>query len=187
MMAPRHPCGSFGFRIPLRRLSALLVIVVSAIGSVPATPHAAVAGARDTIPARFGGSDDDTVADMLLLPDGDLIVVGQTESEDLPGIAGAVDADYGAAGPGSAKNDFGDGFVARLSPDGSAVRWASYVGGAGTDAATAVAAMPDGGIVVVGHTSSPDFPATEGALDPQCGQEGCPASSTTTAAPLPDR
>ena len=121
----RPQCGGFGSRISLRLLSALLVIVASAIASVPATPHAAVSAAPDTIPSRFGGSDDDTVADMLLLPDGDLIVVGQTESEDLPGIAGAVDEDYGAAGPGSAEGDRGDGFVARLSADGSAVRWPS--------------------------------------------------------------
>ena len=122
---------------------------------------------------RYGGSGADTVADLLVLPGGDVIVVGSTTSEDLPGVTGAFDADYGAAGPGSAEDDRGDGYVARLSPRGER-RWASYIGGGGWDAATAIAALPQGDVIVVGWTRSNDLGVTEGALDEQCGnEEGC--------------
>lgn len=46
-----------------------------------------------------------------------------------------------------------DGFLAKLSPNGARL-WASYVGGNAWDTAAGLAAAPDGGILVVGKTSS---------------------------------
>ncbi|GAB4142141.1 MAG: hypothetical protein Kow0040_31120 [Thermogutta sp.] len=46
-----------------------------------------------------------------------------------------------------------DGFLAKLSPNGARL-WASYVGGGLWDTATGLALAPDGGVVVVGKTSS---------------------------------
>ncbi|MGQ9915519.1 MAG: SBBP repeat-containing protein [Thermogutta sp.] len=46
-----------------------------------------------------------------------------------------------------------DGFLAKLSPTGARL-WVSYIGGGVWDTATGLAATPDGGVVVVGKTSS---------------------------------
>ncbi|MCI0587109.1 MAG: hypothetical protein L0323_09750, partial [Planctomycetes bacterium] len=58
-----------------------------------------------------------------------------------------------------------DAFVAKLAPDGSGIQYATYLGGGAGEEATAVALVPSGGAVVVGETSSSDFPATAGAYD----------------------
>ena len=54
-----------------------------------------------------------------------------------------------------------DGFLARFTPDGSAVLTATYLGGSGDDRVLALALAPQG-IVAAGITSSPDFPAVAG-------------------------
>ena len=51
-----------------------------------------------------------------------------------------------------------DGFVTKLSPDGSQVLYAKFLGGTGFDIATALVLDPTGGVYVVGHTTSTDFP-----------------------------
>lgn len=88
-------------------------------------------------------------------------VVGFTESPDFP-----------TADPIQAKLDGGltprqpkDGFVLKLSPNGSRLVWSTFLGGGrggsngfGFDEATGIALAPDGGALVVGRTSSSDFP-----------------------------
>jgi uncharacterized protein (TIGR03437 family) len=55
-----------------------------------------------------------------------------------------------------------DAFAAKLSSDGSTVLWATYLGGAGTDAANFIAADANGNAWVVGTTSSNQFPNANG-------------------------
>lgn len=57
----------------------------------------------------------------------------------------------------------GDGFVAKVSPTGSALGYATYLGGSGTDSVTAIAVDEQGAAFVVGTTESPDFPTSLGA------------------------
>lgn len=52
-----------------------------------------------------------------------------------------------------------DVFVAKIAPDGE-VLWATFLGGSGSDGATAIAIDGAGNVYVTGVTSSPDFPAT---------------------------
>lgn len=57
-----------------------------------------------------------------------------------------------------------DGFIAIFATDGSALRYGSYLGGASTDWANAVAVDPSGRIYVVGDTASTNLHTT-GAYD----------------------
>ena len=51
-----------------------------------------------------------------------------------------------------------DGFLAKLSPDGSSLLYSTYLGGNGTDVVTAIAADAAGSLSIAGTTDSADFP-----------------------------
>ena len=55
-----------------------------------------------------------------------------------------------------------DAFAAKLNPQGSAMVWATYLGGKGDDAANALALDGTGNVWVSGTTASPDFPNQQG-------------------------
>jgi Beta-propeller repeat len=62
---------------------------------------------------------------------------------------------------GSPKVDACDGFLAWLSPDGSRLEYATYLGGSSEDLVTAMALSPSEDVIYVGgYTSSSDFPVT---------------------------
>jgi hypothetical protein len=84
-------------------------------------------------------------------------VAGSTESSDYPTTPGASDRDYG---------DNGDAFVSALDASGSLLLHSTYLGGAGADAATAIATDAKGKWAwVTGSTGSADFPTTADAED----------------------
>lgn len=59
-----------------------------------------------------------------------------------------------------------DAHVAKLSPDGSELQYASFLGGGGSnDEPRALAVDPQGNIYLTGTTSSTDFPTTPDAYD----------------------
>jgi uncharacterized protein (TIGR03437 family) len=62
------------------------------------------------------------------------------------------------------KTSSGHAFVLKLSPDGSTVNYNVTLAGSGAEAATALVVDLEGNVVVVGQTTSPDFPVTEGAF-----------------------
>ena len=51
-----------------------------------------------------------------------------------------------------------DAFLAKLLPDGRGIAWATYLGGSGLDSAAAIAVDLHGDVLIVGSTTSPDFP-----------------------------
>src|ERR1019366_9395447 len=55
-----------------------------------------------------------------------------------------------------------DAFVAKLKPQGSAIVWATYLGGKGDDAANGIALDGTGNVWFNGTTDSPDFPNAQG-------------------------
>ena len=77
-----------------------------------------------------------------------MFVTGSTNSLDLPAARNSLG---GAA----------DAFVAKISPDGSAVEWSVYVGGSGIDGGAAIVVRPDGSLVIAGDTNSADFPGIQ--------------------------
>ena len=81
------------------------------------------------------------------------------------GTAIAVDS----AGRAHVAGDDGDVFVARLSPDGSAVQWSSALGGwDGDSTASDITLDASGNAYVTGHTTAHEFPTTAGAADREC-------------------
>jgi uncharacterized protein (TIGR03437 family) len=57
-----------------------------------------------------------------------------------------------------------DAFVSKLSPDGSALVYSTYLGGGGSDSGNGIAIDSSGNAYVVGTTFSADFPTTTGAF-----------------------
>jgi hypothetical protein len=116
---------------------------------------AALAGVFATY---LGGDDRDRAYAVAVDPAGFVYVVGETRSGDLP-VVGGVQRELAGAS---------DAFVAKLTPDGQAIVFSSYLGGALRDYANAVAVGPDGDVYVTGPTASPDFP-TANAYQPRPG------------------
>ncbi len=96
--------------------------------------------------------------DIALDSAGNIIVAGLTYSSDFPTTTGAFDRTLGG---------IVDGYVAKLSPNGASLLWATYLGGSASGASemvVGIARNPWDEIFVTGRTDSPDFPATADAL-----------------------
>ena len=109
----------------------------------------------------LGGTGMDTANAIAVDAGGNAYVVGQTFSSDLP-VTGAFQAAYGG--------DY-DAFAARLSPLGALV-WLSYLGGSGSDTATAVALDPAVNVYIAGWTLSPNFPVLNAYQSTNAGNYG---------------
>jgi len=99
-------------------------------------------------------------------------VVGQTSSTDFPFTADAIQTTI-------MSTTTGDGFLTVLSPDGSAILYATYLGGSGTavvgelgDFVFDVALDEASNIFMVGQTFSADFPTTDSGLQTTFGGGG---------------
>jgi hypothetical protein len=89
---------------------------------------------------------------------GHAYVVGETRSVKFPATDGAFDETYN-------EGTF-DAFVGKLNEDGSALVYATYLGGTGPDTGRDIGVDSAGHAYVTGSTWSSDFPATSGAFDP---------------------
>src|SRR5262249_55551785 len=67
------------------------------------------------------------------------------------------------------KKSQGDAFVSKLTPDGSAFDYSTYLGGNKYDGAGGVVADGNGGVYVGGCTEALDFPAGKGFQPAQAG------------------
>ena len=65
-----------------------------------------------------------------------------------------------------------DAFVAKISPDGASIIFATFLGGSANDSGLAIAVDQTGSAVVGGQTFSSDFPVTQGAFQPAYGGGG---------------
>jgi hypothetical protein len=113
-----------------------------------------------------GGNRLDTARAVTVDVDGSVLVVGTSESNGFPTTDGAFQEEYGGS---NGDFDRGDAFVMKLAPGGTALVWATYLGGNEPDAAEDVAVGPDGDVFVVGGTWSHDFPV-QSALQPERGK-----------------
>jgi hypothetical protein len=139
----------------------------------PATPGAfdpSYSGSDDAFVARLnaagtaleyatflGGGGGDWGIGIAVDGAGRAYVTGVTDSADFPAIPGAFDPSY---------NGDDDAFVARLNAAGTALEYATFLGGGGGDWGKDIAVDGAGRAYVAGDTTSADFPATPGAFDP---------------------
>ncbi len=107
----------------------------------------------------LGGSGYDFAATLALDSAGAAVVVGTTNSSDFPITPGAFDTTFNG---GSID---GDAFVTHILLSGGAPNYSSYVGGSDNDRAGALTLDAAGAAVVVGATTSSDFPIIPGAFD----------------------
>ncbi|HUP14789.1 MAG TPA: SBBP repeat-containing protein [Acidimicrobiia bacterium] len=106
----------------------------------------------------FGGSGDERAHGIALDDDGNVIVMGRTDSDDLP----TVNASQASFGGGI------DAFVAKLTPNGSGLVYSTYLGGSGDEAGSsvdflatregAVTVDATGNALITSFTNSTDFP-----------------------------
>jgi hypothetical protein len=89
---------------------------------------------------------------------GSAYVTGATHSSNFPVTPGAFDPIYGG-GP------WDDAFVAKLNPAGSALTYATYLGGSDSEIGWGITVDGGGSVYLTGITSSPGFPNTPNAFD----------------------
>jgi len=104
----------------------------------------------------LGGLGDDEARSIAIDSAGNAYVTGDTTSANFPTKNAAQSTPHG-------------GFVAKISPDGSALLYSTYLGGSGSDAPGGIAADGAGNAYVTGYTTSTDFPtknALQSAINP---------------------
>ena len=111
------------------------------------------AGTAYEYASRFGGGGVDVGAAIAVAPDGSIVVTGTTSSPEFP----TVKPLQGAFGSGPSAPS-SDAFVTKIAPDGKALTYSTFLGGALADQGAAIAVDADGAAYVSGTTSSPDFP-----------------------------
>lgn len=135
-------------------------------------------GAAFTYSTYLGGPSNDNAADIALDADGSAHVAGLSSAGGFPTVLPV--APYGG-------NE--DPVLARLSPDGSALEYATYLGGSATDSARGIAVHEATGTAyVVGVAnefgSHDDFPTTAGAFQPD--RAGVESEGFVTRIAAPD-
>lgn len=105
----------------------------------------------------LGGSGYNDYPEGLQVDDaGSVIMAGLTASTDYPTTAGALDTTLDGED---------DAVITKLTSDGAALVYSTFLGGTVSDAIYDMALAGDGTVYVTGDTWSPDFPTTPGAYD----------------------
>ena len=96
----------------------------------------------------MGGSGLGAVTSVALDSAGDLYAAGWTEALNFPIVLAAQAANAGGV----------DAFIVKLNSTGTALLYATYIGGSGDDRAAAIAVDSSGSAYVTGSTASSNFP-----------------------------
>lgn len=122
----------------------------------------------------LGGSGSDAGISVRVGGDGSAYVAGLAVSANFPVTMGAFQTVFA----GSSTANFGDLFVAKLNPVGSALVYCTYLGGSKDEAVPRMPVDADGNAYITGVTVSPNFPVTPGAF--QTTYSGDPADAFVT-------
>lgn len=104
----------------------------------------------------LGGSADDRGAAIVVDDSSHVYITGRTKSPEFPITAGAFDATH---------NGDDDVFMVKFNSEGSALEYASFLGGSEYDWGLGIAMDDSGDLYVSGITRSADFPTTVTAFD----------------------
>ena len=114
----------------------------------------------------LGGSNDDRVRAIALDSNGSAYVTGQASSADFPITFNGAQPKLQTGCANPIRVDDADAFVVKLSPDGTSLRYSTFLGGSCVEDGTGIAVDPSGNAWVVGSTSSVDFPVRNWKPDP---------------------
>ncbi|MEA2532149.1 MAG: hypothetical protein QOG89_3793 [Thermomicrobiales bacterium] len=163
--------------------NAVYITGITTSDDFPASSGAAQAshgGSEDAYVAKFdpsatgtaslvyatylGGSALERGVSIAVDKDGNAYVAGRTDSTDFPTTASAFQPGPQGGPPDSPTLD---AFVTKLSPDGAALLYSTYLGGSGADLGYGIAVDASGiGLAyVTGHTYSTNFPVSAAARD----------------------
>ena len=106
----------------------------------------------------LGGNSHEIGAGIAVDAAGNAYIVGTTQSLDFPATAGAFRTRLNST------TNVSDVFVSKLNATGSALIYATYIGGSGFDFGRAIAVDAAGNAYVTGQTGSSNFPTTGGAF-----------------------
>jgi len=112
-------------------------------------------GASLVYSTYLGGTDYDDGLGIALDSDNHAYVTGVTNSLDFPTTQGAFQVAFAG---------YRDAFVTKLSQDGSALVYSTYLGGENEDEGNSIAVDLGGCAYVTGYTESASFPTTQGAF-----------------------
>ena len=113
------------------------------------------AGSKLLYSTYLGGSAEDDAYAITVDSSGNAYVTGNTASTDFPVSTAAYKKTIGPAPVA---------FVAKVNAAGTALTYATYLGGTGGDSANAIAIDSSGNAYVAGTTASADFPVTSGVV-----------------------
>ncbi len=124
-------------------------------GPAPATVQM---DSSDLLYATYlGGASYDGGQCVAVGADGAAYVSGNTSSSDFPATSGAFDTSYGGGNY--------DVLVAKVNAAGTALAYATFLGGVSTDRSGGIAVDATGAAYLAGTTGSLGFPTTPGAFD----------------------
>ncbi len=132
----------------------------------------------------LGGSGDDAGAALAVDSAGNVYVTGFTTSVNFPTVKGSFQTTFGGQGPSTIFQNYGDAFVAKLNPTGSALIYSTYLGGSNDEQGAAIAVDSAGNAYVGGATLSANFPTASAYQSTFHGGGGSPAFSSASTAPF---
>jgi hypothetical protein len=106
----------------------------------------------------LGGAQNDQGGPIVANPDGSVYVAGFTQSSNFPVTSNAFQQVWGGGL---------DGFLTRISSDGSQLLYSTYLGGPGDEAITSMILNADGSLWMSGVASQAGLPASANAFQPQ--------------------
>lgn len=113
----------------------------------------------------LGGSGDENASSVRVDAAGHAYVTGQTTSSDFPTFR-PVQAVYGGPPTGSIPGSSGDAFVVKLTANGRAFIYSTYLGGSKDEWGFSIGLDRFNNVYVTGFTRSPDYPVTPQAFQP---------------------
>ncbi len=118
----------------------------------------------------LGGSGEDQATKVRVDSAGAAYITGYTNSSDFP-TRNAFQAapGGGVCGPSSSPTSCFDAFVTKLNAEGSALLYATYLGGTGGDYGYGLAVDGAGSVYITGLTTSTDFPVSGKAFQARGG------------------